>query len=55
MTVHEQLERKNEMLKRRINHMLMKQNQNGLGRQDANFLKQSIRELHEINYTLKHS
>jgi hypothetical protein len=55
MAVNNVLERKNELLKRKISQLIMRQNRDGLGRQDTQFMQQFIRELHENNYNLKHS
>jgi hypothetical protein len=52
---HEVLERKNEMLRRKIQTMLLRENKRGLSSQDQ-FLKNSfIRELYSNNYQLNHS
>lgn len=52
---HEVLERKNEMLRKKIQSMLLRENQKGLSSQDQ-FLKNSfIRELYSNNYQLNHS
>lgn len=53
--IHEVLERKNEMLRKKIQSMLLRENQKGLSSQDQ-FLKNNfIRELYSNNYQLNHS
>ncbi|MCM3042850.1 hypothetical protein M3201_24635 [Paenibacillus motobuensis] len=52
MRNHEMLERRSEMLKRRIGELIAKENQYGLGRQESHFLQMSIRELHQTAFEL---
>ncbi|WMT42083.1 hypothetical protein RE628_06515 [Paenibacillus sp. D2_2] len=52
MRNHEMLERRSEMLKRRIGELIAKENQYGLGRQESHFLHMSIRELHQTAFEL---
>ncbi|WP_193556523.1 hypothetical protein [Paenibacillus lutimineralis] len=52
MRNHEMLERRSEMLKRRIGELIAKENQYGLGRQESHFLQMSIRELHQTSFEL---
>ncbi|CAM4466483.1 hypothetical protein HMSSN036_60850 [Paenibacillus macerans] len=40
-------ERRSELLKRRIGRMICRENQYGLGRQDALLLQRFIKELHQ--------
>jgi hypothetical protein len=49
------LERKNEMLKKKIQSMLLRENRSGLNPQDQYLKKQFIRELYGNTYQLNSS
>ncbi|MNC32466.1 hypothetical protein D3C75_808220 [compost metagenome] len=48
----EMLERRTEMLKRRIGELIARDNQYGLGKQEGQFLQRMIRELHQTNFEI---
>ncbi|WP_018751045.1 hypothetical protein [Paenibacillus sanguinis] len=50
MSQGEALERRSELLKRRIGQMIAKENQHGLGHQDSHLLQRFIRELHQTEH-----
>lgn len=52
MAYDEVLERRTEMLKRRIGEMIAKDNQYGLGDQDGRLLQRMIKQLHQTNYEM---
>ncbi|MOA32952.1 hypothetical protein D3C78_1542100 [compost metagenome] len=52
MAYDEVLERRTEMLKRRIGELIAKDNQYGLGKQEGQFLQRTIKELHQTNFEL---
>ncbi|MNO92552.1 hypothetical protein D3C76_841310 [compost metagenome] len=52
MAYDEVLERRTEMLKRRIGELIAKDNQYGLGEQEGRFLQRMIKELHQTNFEL---
>lgn len=52
MAYDEMLERRTEMLKRRIGEMIAKENQYGLGDQDGLLLQRMIKELHQTNFEM---
>jgi hypothetical protein len=52
MAQNEGLERKNEILKRRISKMLLQENQEGLSSQDSQLMQKFIKELHHNSYQL---
>ncbi len=51
--LNEALERKNELLKKRISSMILRENQYGLNKQESRLKQRFIREMHENNYHLK--
>ena len=55
MTQEQLLERKNEMLRRNMQSLIVKQNQRGLSKQDGQFLQQVIREFHQNVHQLNES
>ncbi|RUT29804.1 hypothetical protein EJP77_13355 [Paenibacillus zeisoli] len=48
----EVLERRSEMLRRRIGEMIVKENQYGLGNQEGHFLQRMIREWHQTEFEM---
>ncbi|GIO84725.1 hypothetical protein J25TS5_16570 [Paenibacillus faecis] len=52
MAYDEMLVRRSEMLKKRIGAMIAKENQYGLGKQEGQFLRRMIRELHQTAYEM---
>lgn len=52
MAYDEVLERRSEMLKRRIGEMIARENQYGLGKQEGRFLQRMIKELHQTTYEM---
>ncbi|WP_435922236.1 hypothetical protein [Paenibacillus sp. DYY-L-2] len=52
MAYDEVLERRSEMLKRRIGEMIARENQYGLGKQEGRFLQRMIKELHQTAYEM---
>ena len=52
MAYDEVLERRSEMLKRRIGEMISKENQYGLGKQEGQFLRRMIKEWHQTTYEM---
>lgn len=53
MAQNEVLEKKNEMLKKEIEQMIITENQKGLSEQDSKMKQQFIREMHANNFSLK--
>jgi hypothetical protein len=47
------LERKNEVLKKKVESMILRENQFGLSQQDNQLKQQFIKEMHANNYHLK--
>ena len=54
-TIHEVLERKNELLKKKIHTMLLRENKKGLTKQDKHLKNHLIRELYSNNYQMNNS
>ncbi|RCX20571.1 hypothetical protein DFP94_103302 [Fontibacillus phaseoli] len=52
MAYDEVLERRSEMLKRRIGEMIAKENQYGLGKQEGLFLRRMIKEWHQTAHEM---
>ncbi len=48
----EVLERRNELLRRQVGEMLVKENQYGLKDQESHFLRRMIKELHQTEFEL---
>ncbi|WP_211747148.1 hypothetical protein [Paenibacillus sp. Marseille-Q4541] len=46
------LERRSELLKKNIEQMLIRENQQGITRQQSMFLQQMIKELHQTSHDL---
>lgn len=46
------LERRSELLKKRIQELIIKDNQYGISRQQNMFLQHMIKELHQTSYEL---
>ncbi|MCJ8012015.1 hypothetical protein MUG84_09700 [Paenibacillus sp. KQZ6P-2] len=46
------LERRSEMLKKHIQHLLIQDNQHGISRQQSKFLQQMIKELHQTSHEM---
>lgn len=56
MTHHELLERRNEILKKQVSKMILKENKNhGLTKQDALLRDRIIKQLHHTSHDLKSS
>lgn len=55
MAVNDVLERKNELLRRKISEMILKQNAQGLGTQESKMMQHFIKELHENTHSINHS
>jgi hypothetical protein len=53
MAEQEVLGRKNEILKKKIENMIMIQNKNGLSSQDSKLMQSFIKEFHHNNYTMR--
>lgn len=53
MAEQEVLGRKNEILKKKIENMIMMQNKNGLSSQDSRLMQSFIREMHSNNYSMR--
>ncbi|MDR9852304.1 hypothetical protein RJP21_01665 [Paenibacillus sp. VCA1] len=49
------LERRSEMLKKHIQQLLIRDNQQGISRQQNMFLQQMIKELHQTSHELNGS
>jgi phosphoglycerate-specific signal transduction histidine kinase len=47
------IERKNEILKRKIESLILRQNKNGLNQQDNQLMQRFIKEMHHNNYSLR--
>ncbi|GIP53987.1 MULTISPECIES: hypothetical protein [Paenibacillus] len=52
MAYDEMLERRSEMLKRRIGEMIARENQYGLGKQEGLFLRRMIKEWHQMTHEM---
>jgi hypothetical protein len=55
MSQHEVLERKNEILKKSISGMILRDNREGLNDQDSQLMQKFIREYHYNAYRLNAS
>lgn len=50
---HEAIERKNEVLKREIESMILRQNKEGLNSQENHLMQRFIKELHHNSYIMR--
>ena len=55
MSHHELLERRNEILKKQMSKMILKENKTGLSKQDALLKSRIIKEIHHTTHDLKSS
>lgn len=53
MAQNEILEKKNELLKKQVEQLILEENKRGLSAQDSMMKQQFIREMHTNNYNLK--
>jgi len=53
MSQHKLLKRRSEILKKQVSRMILKENRDGLTRQDALLKRRIIKELHHTSYDLK--